>query len=194
MNEEKHKKNKHILSRAILEIVGAPQEHIEKSLKDFVEHLKNNENYDIINTEFAETKPHDKLFSTFVEIDIWVPNMNELFGFCIDAMPSSIEILEPDELVIPARDVTNSLNELQQKLHNVDLRLKQLQSQKNLLEQNTATLAANLVGFILKDKPLAVEEISKESGIPLEKIKTFLESLVKEGRIVADSGMYSLKK
>ena len=48
------KEEKYIRCRIILETLGKPKEHIEKTLKSFVETIKKNQDYMVLKEEFAE--------------------------------------------------------------------------------------------------------------------------------------------
>jgi predicted transcriptional regulator len=119
--------------------------------------------------------------------------MPELMGFCIESMPSSIEILEPDTLTMTAKDLTDIFNDLQAKLHNISLSIKNVSAQNLILEQNTQILATNLVGIALKGVSLSKEELAKITGIPIDKMDNFLKSLVEQKRIVQSGNLYSRK-
>lgn len=191
MDYESHLNKGHLLCRAILEIVGAPAEHIEKTLKDYVEGLK--KNHDITDEKFAETKPHEKLFSTFVELEIWVEGVPGLFDFCIESMPSSIEVIEPASMNMKAADLSASANELMQKLHSVDLAVKDSKARIKLLEKNASTLVTNLIGLALKQGPLDLEGLKKDTGIEEKKLQEFLDHMVKKNQIGKEGESYRLR-
>ena len=44
----------YIQCRVIIELVGKPKEHIEKTLRSYVEKIKQNENYDVLEQEYAQ--------------------------------------------------------------------------------------------------------------------------------------------
>ncbi len=136
--------------RCIIEILGAPKEHIEKTLKDFVKNLKEWDTLEIVRSNYVEAVEQDKLFSMYVELTIWIKDFPELLGFCIEALPSSIEILEPDELKFKAGDLADSINDLVAKLHTIDRRLKDFTAQNTLLDRNAQILAKNLILVTLK--------------------------------------------
>jgi hypothetical protein len=198
MKAEKHREKRHILIRVIIEIVGAPKEHIKKALKEYVEFIKENRNYDIISEDYAEPEKddkNDKLYSTYAELELWVPSIDEVYFFCFDSLPSSIEVLEPEGLEISNVQLTNSANDLVQKLHKLDMSMKESNARISLLEENTKVLAANLVAVSLREKPLFIDDIIKITGIPKEKLENFLTFLVNEKRIKQEKdGKYSLFK
>ena len=97
--------------RTILEMMGAPKEYIEKTLKDYIEKLKKDLN--IVKEDYEEAKEQGKMFSAFCELEIKFKDILELLDFCFEALPSSIEILSPENLSYKSNDFTDFLNDLQ---------------------------------------------------------------------------------
>ncbi len=176
----------------IIELMGAPKEHLEKTIRDFVSSLKKRDYLTVTRSYYAEPKPKDKLFTMYVELRMWIKGIPELFGFCIEAMPSSIEIIEPLEYKIGARDFTELLNDLLAKLHTVDKRLKNFTAQQKMLERNSSVLASNLIGLGLKEGPKNIGELRKLTGIPKENLTVLLDSLIKDNRLRKDGELYFL--
>src|SRR3989338_7146257 len=116
-----------IIFRAIIEVLGRPKEHIEKSLKEYLDNLKQNKNYKVISEEIAEVKKQEgqELWVVFAELEIKTSQVDSLISFCFDYMPSVIEILEPKRLPISDLEISQFLNDLQGKLHHVDMVAKQ---------------------------------------------------------------------
>ena len=117
-----------IIANTIIEIVGAPVEHVKETMEKVSNLIKENKDYEIIKKETSEPKesefPHPskkdekiKVFSTFTEFEIGFDNFDSLTNFCFEFMPSSIEVIEPLELKMDAQDVNNSLNDILARLH-----------------------------------------------------------------------------
>src|SRR3989344_1166139 len=90
-----------IRCRAIIEMLGAPKEYIDKILRDYIAKIKN-EGAKIVSERYEEAVQQDKLFSNFVEMEILFDKPSQLLSFCFESMPSSIEIIEPEALVLPS--------------------------------------------------------------------------------------------
>jgi hypothetical protein len=112
----------------IIEIAGKPEEHVRETIEKMIDILKKNKKVEIIKKETAPTKkvelsnpsnPSQKvnIFSSFAELELSFPNFDELMQFIFMFMPSSIEILEPEELKINQKDIEDSLNDLLGRLH-----------------------------------------------------------------------------
>ena len=90
----------HIRCRIIIEILGKPKEHVEKTLRIYVDKIKNDSDLVILNSEFSEAAEKEKLWATFVELDMIIKGIPKLIAFCFDYMPSSVEITKPEEFVM----------------------------------------------------------------------------------------------
>ena len=180
-----------IETRAIIEMLGAPKEHIVKTLKEYIEKLQE-EGKKINHISYAEPIEQGKFFSVFSEIEIDFNNMDEVLSFCFDSMPSSIEILSPEKLSFDANILTGFLNDLQAKIHQTDALIKDTSVQKQLLDTNAINILHNFVYYILKEGEKTPEELSKFVGIEPKEIKAFLDVMIKKGLIKEDAGKYSI--
>ncbi len=173
-----------IRCRAILEVLGKPKEHVEKTIKTLVEKAKENPEISILDEKYAEIKPQEKtMFSTFVELEMVVKGITELTGFCFDFMPSSLEIEKPEQFVLKNRDISNILNDLQARLHKVDMIAKTSAAERDFLKRNLNTMLSNIITILIKLNKNTLEGISKFSGINQEEMEKHLEKLIKEGKI-----------
>ena len=182
-----------IRCRAILEVLGKPKEHVEKSIKLLVEKVKEDPDISILNEKYAEVKPQEKtMFSTFVELEMVIKGITTLTGFCFDFMPSSLEIDKPEQFTLKNRDVSNVLNDLQARLHQVDMIAKTLRAERDFLKRNMGTMISNLITILIKINKDTVDDLSKFTGINKEELEKHLEKLIKEGKIKKEEGKYQL--
>ena len=77
-----------IVTRAIIEMLGSPKEHLEKTLKGYVEKWKE-DGIKIRKEHFEEPKEEGKMFHSFVELEIEFEKTAEILGFALDALPAS---------------------------------------------------------------------------------------------------------
>jgi hypothetical protein len=117
--------------KTIIEIVGKPREHINKTMQKVVELLESNDKFSIIEKKIAETKEIKGLWSTFGEFEISFSSFDDISTFCFEFMPSSIEIISPEKLKIDSREIENFTNDVLAKLHQYDMVVKQMILQKN---------------------------------------------------------------
>lgn len=184
-----------VYGRFIIEILGAPREHIETVLRKFVDHLKADKGLEIVKAEFAEAEPQGKLFSTFVELEIWLKSWSKLIEFCFDAMPSSVEIIEPNRFVMDSGTLSGLLNDLQAKMHAIDMKLKETTAENKMLNMNAKRLLKNFMAYAAGEGKTP-EEVAKKVGInEIGYIIKLLDELIKEGLVAkGNDGLYRLIK
>ena len=187
---------KNILFRAVIEVLGKPEEHVEKSLKKFVGNLKKDEDFKVTSEDYAQIKKQDEqeLWAGFAEIEASTNNIDNLVRFCFDYMPSMIEIIEPKELKLSETDLSHFLNSLQARLHNIDMVAKQVKFENDQLKRNMTGLLRNYLLVLLNNKSFSSEQLSKFTGVKQEKLEDYLDQLTDEGRVELKDGVYSAKK
>ncbi len=181
--------------RAILEMVGKPKEHIEKTLKDYIKNIKENKDFDVEedNVEKAiEQEDQKGLFSTFGELQFWTKNVNALIGFCFDYMPSSIEIIEPEKMILNSGTITDMLNDMQARLHHVDMLAKNLHQENQAFNASLNSMVRNNIMISLAQSKLKKEQLTKFAGIKEEDLQGFLDKMLEEKKITEEDGVYSL--
>ena len=191
MAEEKGQ-HAHIRCRTIIEVLGKPKEHVENSIKDYIEHIKQDSELVILNEEYSELKEQGKLWSQFVELDLVVKGTQKLISFCFEYMPSSIEVIKPENLDMTNREISSFLNDLQARLHNVDMIVKQLKAENDFLRLNMNAVIHNAVLICLKVSKLTLEQLSQITGVDRKELEIFVEKLLKENKIKKENELYCL--
>ncbi len=184
-----------IVCRVILEVLGKPKEHVIESLKGFVENIKENKKkYHVIRVENSEPEEVEGMFSTYAEIELWAIKPSNILDLCYDYMPSSIEILEPNNVTFTGTDLTAFINDMQTRIHNIDMLVKNVRAENRLLKLNFANLLKNSIVLALTKKDLSIEEIAEVVGIRGEHFKDLFEEVTKsEPRIIKKGEKYSLR-
>ncbi len=180
--------------RAIIEVLGKPKEYVEKAIREYLEKIRQDKNFSVVLADVADTQPQeDGLFVTFAELELKMKNMPVLMGFCFDYMPSVIEILEPEKLVLADTDLTKFINDLQARLHQVDMVAKQAVTESGFLKKNLHNLMKNYVTVILANAgALTSEQLSKLTGMAKDSLEDFLDTLVDEKVIKMEGETYLL--
>lgn len=181
-----------IMIRAVLEVLGKPEKHVEDTLNSLIKQMRETKSFEVIKVDISESKEIEGLYSQFAEVEFWGQNINVLSGFCLDYMPSSIEVMEPEQLNIKAHDVMGFLNDFLAKLHNVDMFAKNLNQQNHILSENLKHLTRNIMRLVLAKNPKSAENISKVTGINKDGIDNILDSLKKEGMIRKKGKLWEL--
>ncbi len=182
--------DKPLTIRAIIEMLGAPKEYIESTLKNYVEKLKS-EGLQIKKAEYAPAEQKDKFFSVFTELEINFVNPKELLDFCFDSMPSSIEIIEPSDIQLPSGELTDVLNDLQARMHDSDLFVKNMRAQQEILDKNAFNVLRNFVKFILNSGPQTCEQLSAATGINIPELFKILDKMVVQKFLRKNEDLYS---
>ena len=195
MEEEKE-----IRCRAILEVLGKPKEHVEESLKNYIEEIEKDTTIKIVKKEIVEAQERKdiqegiKFYSTFAEIEFVTKKIIGISSFCFNYMPSSIEIIEPEHIVLRNVEFSDILNDLQARSHNVDKIAKELGSENEFLKRNMKTLLKNSILISLKINNLTAINLSKATGIEEKELEPLLEDLTKENKIEKEGDLYCLKQ
>ena len=126
-----------IRAKTIIEIMGAPEEHVKETLDNVVKKAKELKEITILEENVFDTQKVEEknLWSAFAEIDIQPKDLQTLINFCFDFMPSSIEILKPEHMKLKAENVNNLFNDLLARLHQYDMLLKNMHAQNILLKK-----------------------------------------------------------
>jgi len=184
----------HIRFRTIIEVLGKPKEHVESSIKEYAGYIKEDKDLVVINDNFAECVEKDGFWVQFVEMEIVSKGIQKLVSFCFEFMPSSIEIIKPDTLAMSNSELSGFFNDLQARLHNVDMVAKQLRNENTYLKRNFKMLLQNNIIIVLKLGDMTIEQISSITGVEKKELAEFIDILIKENKIKKEGESYSLVK
>jgi len=179
-----------ITARAIIEMIGAPKEHLTSTLQGYVDKWKE-EGVKIKTEHFEDPKEEGKLWRTFVELEIDFENTMELMGFCLDALPASLDVIDPETLQIKAHDITAIMNDMLSRLHEADMLVKNIRSQMSLLDKNVMNTFRNFIRYACKE-PKTLDEITQLLGVGEKELKPFLDKMVEENLLSVDGQRYAV--
>ncbi|MBI4153323.1 hypothetical protein HY497_02270, partial [Candidatus Woesearchaeota archaeon] len=136
-----------------------------------------------------------ELWGTFAELEFWVKEPVQLTLFCLNYMPSSVEIIEPEVLRWKSQDITKFFNDLQGRLHQLDMVAKQNKSEILLLRKGVNTLLKNYVMLLLRKRSdgMNSEQLSHFTGLEKSRMEDFLDTLVDTGAIEMEGELYRVK-
>src|SRR3989338_8642570 len=189
---EKQGAHAHIICRTIIEVLGKPKEHVENATKEYIEHIKKDSELVVLSQEFSEIMEQGKLWSQFVELDLVIKGAQKLISFCFEYMPSSLEVLKPESLSLANAELSSFLNDLQARLHNVDMIVKQLKAENDFLRHNMNAVLHNTVLICLRMSKLSLEPLSQVTGVEKKELDAFVEKLLKDNKIKKENELYSL--
>jgi len=126
-----------IFARIVIELAGLPKEHIEEVMKKIIDKIK--EGFEVSKSEiFESVELKDKMagfWSVFSELEIKFEDINAITIFCFEYMPSSMEIIEPEELRFKSTEVAGFLNDVLARLHEYDMVVKNLQAENIVMKK-----------------------------------------------------------
>jgi len=129
--------------KMVTEIAGTPETHINKTMKEVVDRLEKEEVKIISSKRHPAKDMGENIFSAFTETELLISKVSKLFGIMYDYMPSSVEIIEPDELTETTANIGNVINDLIAKLHQYNNAFNRLTASNIVLQNEVATGSAN---------------------------------------------------
>ena len=113
--------------RTTIEVLGYPEDHVEKVISKVIEKLKNEEGIKVLKEKLQKPeKVKENFFASFVELEMKINDFNKLLNFCYDYLPSSLEILDTEKITLPIREFSLGINEMIAKLHHYNLVMSNL--------------------------------------------------------------------
>lgn len=189
----------YILIRAVIEVIGRPKEHIIHAMKLVIKRLKEEENIILTKGDLYKAQEQDfefkqkgKLWSTFAELELLLKDNDSVTYFCFEYLPASIEVLEPKNMRIPVKEYQNILNDLLARMHQIDMTLKNVRAENEILNKNASTLLRNIVLLTLSSGSKTEQELAKKVGT--KDIKPFLNTMCKHNLIKKEKDRYSVVK
>lgn len=178
-----------LVVRAIIQMLGAPKEYIEETLKNYIEKLKK-DGLQIIKEDYVPAEKAGELFGAFVELEVNFDDTAGLLDFCFDSMPASVEILEPEELKFESRILTGLLNDMQAKLHEIDMIVKSVRAQNKVLDTNALVVFNNFIIYVASKEPKTTEEIAAVIGTKPTHLQPFINKMVEAGKLKKEGQKY----
>lgn len=180
--EEKLEKG-YMHCRVIINMVGKPREHVEKILEKSLEKLNEEKGVEVIEQKSYPGKEQDNFFSAFSDVELLLKDFATLNRICFIYMPSSLELIRPENFRLASTELGNFVNDLLSMMHEIDLQFKSTSSANEVLERNLRNLLKNSLLNSLDSGKKPVEELSKSVGIIREQLMPFLEEFSKEGLV-----------
>jgi hypothetical protein len=180
---------KPVLTRIIIEMLGAPQDYITKTMQSYIEKLK--KQHTVLKAEIATAEAKESIFSIYAELEMRFTDLPELLDFCFESMPSSVEIVEPAQFTLPVDKLNGFLNDLQSRLHEADAIIKTERTRKQMLDANTMNVFRRFLLYVVEQGPKTASEISHYVGVHPKELVPFLDKLVEEKKLKKDGENYS---
>jgi hypothetical protein len=178
--------------RLIIEIVGAPEKHVVDSLRTLLKKFKDETGVKLVNGRVHNPKKQGEFFSAFAELEVIFDDFSLLSNACFEYMPSSIEIISSEKLSVESIKISNFINDLLAKLHEINLRFASVNARRMMLEKNCSALLQNSLIVMLKDSSKTITQISKLVGLSEKQLTPFMEELIKKRIITKKGNTYAL--
>jgi hypothetical protein len=182
---------------AIIEVLGKPKEHVEQALKNVVASLKESNVFNAHDTQISDVinaKDTETMFTGFVESEVDFKVYDDIFGFVIDFMPSSLEIYEPEDLKLDHASFNNMLNDIIARIHEYDKIVRDKIAETVMLERKLDLMIRNTIMVLLSQKKMNSNELSKSAGIDPNGIRGWLNQMVTDGILKTDGSEYWLSE
>lgn len=180
--------------RAIFEIFGKPKENVDDAIKLLVEKLKTMDQYKIILEKYFDAKEVENMWSNFVELEILAKDLNSVIDLVIDYLPSSIEIIEPENVTLNANDMAGVLNDLSVRIIEINQEYQKAIIQSNIMRDKLNQVVAYTIINYLTKGPMSLDSLSDNTKIEPSDLKEFLDRLVKLNKIDFADEKYQLKR
>lgn len=129
--------------RTIIEVVGFPEGHIKDAIIKIVDNIKEKKHIKIVNMYIEETKKLDQMFATFAELELDMANLQDVLDFCFDYLPSSVEIIGPENINEKSTELAGFLNDLMLKLHEYNMVIRNLQAENKVMKNKLDPTVSN---------------------------------------------------
>ena len=178
--------------RIVIELLGQPKDLMQKTFDMLMTQLKTDTHHYLLSDKRAPFKAQGKLWSTFTEAELWVKDFRALAALLFEYLPSSVEIAQPSSVNLKAPQITNFLNDLQTRLHEQDMKVKNLAAEVQVLKKQGGGMLFNLIVLSLKEAPKNIEELAKSIGATTKDLKPYLKKLTETKSLKKEGDTYSL--
>ena len=184
--------NGYLRCRFMQEILGSPKEHVENTLRLVLQKLEEERDVEIVSGKVhpPELQDDKKMFSAYSETEVLFKNFEALTRICFDYMPSSIELLQPQDLKLSALEISNFVGDMLSLLHQIDFKLKDVNARNKLLEKNSANLLKNFILLSIESGHKSTGALAKVIGIRAEQLGPFLEAFTQENIIKKNGDLW----
>lgn|SRR3989338_4685470 len=158
----------------ILEILGRPPEHIKEALNTLTAKLGSENGIKIIEKTIHEpipVKDSKDLFTTFADITLELESLINYFNLIFSYMPSHIELINPEKIILTNIDFNELGNKLIQRLHDYDAITKKTLYDNKILMEKLQEVAPHLFNQPQQISKEQTKKTIKKSKNPLKKKK-----------------------
>ncbi|MEK6947605.1 MAG: hypothetical protein AABX19_00020 [Nanoarchaeota archaeon] len=124
-------------ARAIIEVIGHPEDHVNEISKKVLENLKKENGITIIKEEPNSAElVKENIYAAHVEVELKFFDLGKLLNFCYEYLPSEMQIIDAEKIVLSSNEMNNGLGEMLRRLHSLNLMLHNLNEANKELKDN----------------------------------------------------------
>ncbi|RLG15531.1 hypothetical protein DRN69_02835 [Candidatus Pacearchaeota archaeon] len=146
----KNEETKGIKAVLIFEIIGKPKEHLIQTLDEMIKRIDSEKGVSVQGKDIKEPilmkdkvgimnkekiEKNKDFYTTFAEVEIEVEEILYLAILMFKYMPSHIEIISPELIILSNNGWNDILNEVTRRLHGYDEIARVMQVEKVILEK-----------------------------------------------------------
>ena len=182
-----------IEAHTILELVGKPEEHIQKMLDMLLVQIDDSEGIQITAKDVEPPEEtEDGLYGTFAELTVTFESVKDVTHFALNYSPASLEILEPDTVTLDGETFNSIYGDILAKIHMTNTEIVELQSQRKEILTSLNSLVRNTILILCEREPHSLEQIAEQTGIDTERLEKVLSVMVKNNTLTKDKNTYTV--
>jgi len=120
----------------VLEILGRPAENVKEALNTLVVRLGSEPGVNIISKNYHDpisVEGAKDLYTAFAEVSLELDTIDNYFGIMFAYMPSNIELINPEEIILSNQDLNQLSGKLMQRLHDYDAITKKMIYERDIV-------------------------------------------------------------
>ncbi len=132
----------------VLEVLGRPAENVRQALASVVTKLASEKGVKVLERTFHEPAPvpnAQDLYTAFVEVTLEFQTLEQYFGVLFAYMPSHVELIYPEKIVLDNAALNQFANQLMHRLHNYDAVVKNIMLERDILLKRIEQEAPHLL-------------------------------------------------
>ncbi|MFA4887663.1 MAG: hypothetical protein WC595_05605, partial [Candidatus Nanoarchaeia archaeon] len=115
---------------------------VDETMKRVVEKLKTEEGFKVLKETVVPAEKVKEMFSSFCEVEVKLTDLGKLNYLCLHYLPSSIEILDVENVTFTTREFTQYLNDLIAVVHQYNMLVANANAQNQMLKERLENPAA----------------------------------------------------
>lgn len=175
----------------MFELVGSPKDHVKKALEVVEKTVKEEPDIIWVGHETGEPeKVQGGLWGAFLDAELIVKDLHKLSWLAFNFAPAAIELLDPSEIKIKEKQLTDFFGDMLSQVHAINAALIDTRSKNTALQKNINAILRNAILVALVDKELSGSSISKLVGIPEKQLEPIFEAMIKEKTLKNSGNTY----